>query len=140
MLYLDTSLLLAALTREQRTAQVQNWLAEQPTESLMISDWVVTEFSAALSVKLRTKQLAARQRADALALFTTLCEESFLRLSVSREDFQAAARFADQYKSGLRAGDSLHLALAANHGLRLVTLDKGLARAAIALGISSELL
>lgn len=136
--YLDTSLLVAALTREVRTTALQGWLAEQEPGSLAISDWVVTERSAALSVKLRSKQLTARQRADALSLFTAMSEESCVRLPVTAVAFHDAARFADQSAAGLRAGDALHPAVAATHGLVLVTLDKGLARAATMLGISSR--
>jgi antitoxin (DNA-binding transcriptional repressor) of toxin-antitoxin stability system len=51
-LYLDTSLLVAALTRESKTATVQRWLREQSTTALALSDWTITEFSAALSLKL----------------------------------------------------------------------------------------
>lgn len=57
MLYLDTSLLVAALTREPRTAAIQKWLATQNPEQLAISDWTVTEFSAALSMKVRMRAL-----------------------------------------------------------------------------------
>ncbi len=52
--YVDTSVLVAALTHESRTGEMQEWLAAQPVGGLAISDWVMTEFSAALSVKLRT--------------------------------------------------------------------------------------
>ena len=41
MLYLDTSLLVAALTEEPRTDSVQTWLGDQEPEELVISDWVV---------------------------------------------------------------------------------------------------
>jgi predicted nucleic acid-binding protein len=91
-------------------------------------------------VKLRSRLLTARQRAYALSLFTTIAAESCERLRVTAEAFHDAARFADQFRPGLRAGDALHLAVAAKHGLTMVTLDKGLARAATALGISSTLL
>ena len=136
MLYLDTSLLVAAMAREGRTAAVQDWLSEQAAGSLAISDWVITEFSSALSVKLKTGQLTVKQRADALALFTSLAEENFVCLTITQRDFHTAARFADQYQVGLRAGDALHLATAAGHGARLVTLDKGLAKAADSIGVS----
>jgi len=47
---------------------------------------------------------------------------------------------ADQYTTGLRAGDALHLAVAYNHGARVRTLDQTLVTAAGALGVSAELL
>lgn len=140
MYYLDTSLLVAALTNEPRTDEAQRWLASKPSAQLAISDWVITEFSAALSIKLRTDQLRPRDRAEAVSLFTSLREESLEVLPLSRLDFHTAARFADQYSTGLRSGGALHLAVAANHGLRLVALDQGLVRAAEATAVSAELL
>ena len=52
---LDTSPLVAALTREASTRHVQAWLESHGSEELLISDWVVTEFSSALSIKMRTE-------------------------------------------------------------------------------------
>lgn len=140
MFYLDTSVLVAALTREKRTLSIQKWLAAQPSGTLTISHWTITEFSAALSIKVRTKQMNTTQRADSLSLFSSLAEKSFAQVIIGPGEFQAAARYADQYKTGLRAGDCLHLAASASVGARLITLDKTLAKAATALGISNELL
>jgi len=50
-----------------------------------------------------------------------------------------AAAFVDQQKLGLRAGDALHLAVAASHGASVHTLDRRLAEAGPALGISTWL-
>ena len=140
MLYLDTSLLVAALTNEPRTAEMQEWLASQEPADMSISDWVITEFSGALSLKIRNGTLPPEHRAEALAMFNSLVEESLSRLSVSSREFHTAARFADQHTTGLRSGDALHLAIAANHGAHLRTLDQGLAEAARALGASVALL
>jgi len=140
MLYVDTSVLVAAMTLEERTDAMQQWLAAQPAGDLAISDWVIDEFSAALSVKLRSGALRAAERAEALAVFGSMAEASFHVLPVSRADFLVAARLADQHASGLRAGDALHLAIAANHGARIRALDRGLVAAADAAGISAQLL
>lgn len=61
-LYLDTSLVVAALTNETETRRMQAWLGEQEPSRLVISDWVITEFSAALSMKLRAGQFEAELR------------------------------------------------------------------------------
>ena len=139
MLYLDTSVLVAALTREARTAEMQDWLADQRPTDLVISDCVVTEFSAALSIKVRTGQLDPGHRAEVLAMFRSMAEVSLDVVAVSHLDFAAAARFSDQQATGLRAGDALHLAIAANHGYRLVSLDRVLTRAGLQLGVSTHL-
>ena len=140
MLYLDTSVLVAALTNEPRTSEIQEWLAAQPPEQLAISDWVITEFSGTLSLKVRTGQLTPAHRAEALAVFASLTEASFTVLPLSRLEFHTAARFADQHVTGLRSGDALHLAVAASHGLRLNSMDRELVQAAEALGVSAALL
>jgi predicted nucleic acid-binding protein len=53
----------------------------------------------------------------------------------AREDFRAAARFADQSELNLRSGDALHLAICANHGALLCTLDRRLAESAPRVGV-----
>lgn len=140
MQYLDTSVLVACLTREPRTHGMQDWLAGQPTSELAISDWVITEFSGALSLKIRKNQLTTADRAESLAMFNALVDASLALLPVSSLDFRTAARYADQHGTGLRSGDALHLAVAGNHGARIQTLDRGLKTAADALGVSAALL
>ena len=135
MLYVDTSVLVSALTKETDTALSQVWLARQETSELTISDWTTTEFASALSMKLRTGALSADHRPAALSAFTRLCFESLRTLPVEREDFRAAARFADQSELALRAGDALHLAICANRGASLCTLDRRLAEAAPRVGV-----
>jgi uncharacterized protein len=135
MLYVDTSVIVSALTNEADTALSQIWLTRQETSELTISDWTTTEFASALSIKLRSGALGADHRSAAVSAFTRLCVESLRTLPVEREDFRAAARFADQSELNLRAGDALHLAICANHGASLCTLDRRLAEAAPRVGV-----
>jgi uncharacterized protein len=137
---LDASLLVAALTNEPETRQMQGWLGEQDPDDLVISDWVVAEFSAALLIKLRTGEIEARHRANALTMFTRLCNDNLTVMPVSRAQFRMAARFADQYALGLRARDALHLAVCAEQGATICTLDRRLSEAASALRIKTALL
>lgn len=134
--YLDTSVVVSALGNEAHTVSVQDWLAGQTPGMLQISEWVITEFSSAMALKLRTGQLQPKHRADCLAEFARLVEESLVVLPVAGNDFRTAARYADRHETGLRAGDALHLAVCAHHGVRLVTLDKTLATAATNTGVA----
>ncbi|WP_198174289.1 type II toxin-antitoxin system VapC family toxin [Mesorhizobium xinjiangense] len=139
MLYVDTSVLVASFTNEIATARVQRWFAEQASEQLAISDWVVTEFSSALSIKMRTRHIGENDRAQILAAFTQIVADSFVTVPVTPIDFRTAARFADRHDLSLRAGDALHLAAASGRGATLCTLDQRLAHAGVALGANAVL-
>ena len=141
MQYLDTSLLVSTVTaNEIASVRAKAWFDRQDAGDLVISEWVVAEFSAALSIKLRTGTLAAAQRARALAIFSGMVEQSLKVLPVENSQFRVAARLCDQFALGLRAGDALHLAIALDHGATLCTLDRRLAEAAGPLGVMAELI
>ncbi|MBV9553454.1 MAG: type II toxin-antitoxin system VapC family toxin [Alphaproteobacteria bacterium] len=137
--YLDTALLVSALTAEADGQRVGDWVQARASDDLLVSDWVIAEFSAALSRKLRVGQIDAIGRAAALAAFSQFCTNNAVVLSVERPQFRTAAAFADRHVAGIRAGDALHLAIAFDNRATLCTLDRRLAEAGPALGVMTLL-
>ena len=135
MIYLDTSLLVTALTAEPDTVRVQAWLAEHEAGALCTSDWAVSEFSSALALKLRRGELNAEKRARVLSNWRVTQQENLVVIPVPQPAYDLAARFCDRHELGLRAGDALHLAVASLGGHSLATLDARMAKAAVAVGV-----
>lgn len=135
MIYPDTSIVIAALTPDASTSRIQDWLAEQGAGMLVISDWVVTEVSSALAIKLRTKALDIEKRAEIMAVWHRMQIENLHSVPVLPIHFELAARFIDQLELSLRAGDALHLAVASTQGYHLATLDKVMAAAGPVFGV-----
>ncbi|KXV35461.1 twitching motility protein PilT [Gluconobacter thailandicus] len=128
--YLDASVLVAALTNERETSRMQDWLGPQAPEDLFISDWGVTEFFSVLSIRLRSVPITVTDHANSVAMFTRLCADSIGVLPVTSQNVRSSARFSNQYALGLRAENAHHLAVCANYGATLCSLDRRLAEAA----------
>lgn len=127
MVYVDTSVIVALLTVEPRTEKVTAWFAalrETPT----CSDWLLTEFHSAISIKLRTGQITVANARRVRKVFESLTEGGLRMVPVSRVAFSQAAKMTQQQAHGLRAGDSLHLAIALElEASHMATLDGTLA-------------
>lgn len=130
MLYFDTSFLVPLILAEPTSDRIQRFLSRQIAGELVISHWTRVEFSSLLAREVRMGGLKRRTALDADAQFEALVEESFVVLLPSADDFNLAKRFLQQYRTGLRAGDALHLAIARNHGARAIySLDRTLGSA-----------
>lgn len=140
ILYLDTSVAVAALTPEPSSGRVQRWISEQVPGVLAVSEWGRVEFCSALAIKVRSKTIDLDQRAAALSTYGRFCEESFVILAIGDRHMQAAAFIVDQFTLGLRGGDALHLAVCAEYGATLCTLDRKLFEAGPALGVPTRML
>lgn len=135
MIYLDTSLVVAAITPEVGTEAAQAFLRSTAGEHLYVSDWVVAEVAGALAFKVRTKQIDAAQRMRALQSWRTLLDTGFSRLSIDRQAFDHAASYFERGDINVRSSDALHIAVADLNGCRIATHDKVMATAARQLGI-----
>ena len=138
--YLDTSLIVAALVREAGTEAVKVYLSAAQDEFLLASRWLVTEFSSALALKVRTGTITEVEQAAALAMFRRFSTARLRLVDVEAKDFNAAAGLCDQVAAPLRAGDALHLAACKRMGARLATFDTGMADAAKWHGMPCDLL
>jgi len=139
MLYLDTCVLLAALTPEAHTpAAIQ--VLQDISAPLAISPWCTTELHSALGLKVRTAALSHAQAEAVLHIYQRSLEPALLMLEVDPSDFRHANACLRRWPSGLRAADALHLAIAAGRGATLCSLDTALVAAADELGLPARLL
>jgi len=134
MLYLDTSILVAALTNEDLTEKTQSWLRCVAREPLAVSEWTRVEFASALAQKVRARQIDDVSRNMATAGLVQMCEDSLAVFGVAKGDFSMAIELAHRAESGLRAGDALHLAICLQNGATMCSNDIGLLKACAVFG------
>lgn len=136
MVYIDTSVIVALLTVEPKTHEVTAWFAGlhgTPT----CSDWLLTEFHSAISIKLRTGQITEAHAKRIRKEFELLADGGLRIVPISRAAFRQAAKMTQQHTHGLRAGDSLHLAVALElDATHMATLDGTLAANAKSVGMA----
>ena len=105
MIYLDTSVVVALLTPEERSAQALDWFAES-RDFLISSDWLITETHNALGIKQRHHGLSSEARQAAGEQFERLLQGGVELRSLDRDRFRQAADLLQDPGLGLRAGDA----------------------------------
>jgi predicted nucleic acid-binding protein len=139
MIYLDTSVVVALLTPEERSAQALDWFA-QSREALLSSDWLITETHSALGIKQRHHGLSSAARQAAGEQFERLLQGGVELRSFDRDRFRQAAELLQDPALGLRAGDALHLAVALHSRCtQLASFDGRMLQAAASLGMRPAL-
>ncbi|QVL53005.1 MAG: type II toxin-antitoxin system VapC family toxin [Cyanobium sp. M30B3] len=139
MIYLDTSVVVALLTPEERSASALDWF-EQCREPLTSSDWLITETHSALGIKQRHHGLSPQARQAAGEQFERLLQSGVELRSLERDRFRQAAELLEDPALGLRAGDALHLAVALySHCTQLASFDGRMLQAAASLGMRPAL-
>jgi len=128
MVYVDTSVLVALHLNEPRSADVARWYGAC-AEELVAAAWCVTEFASALGIKQRTGRITGAEAQAAWQRFERLCANDLKLLPVEPATFYRAAVMMLDAETGLRAGDSLHLAAALEAKAKsMATLDDVLAK------------
>lgn len=139
MRYVDTSVLLAFLLPEPGSNAAEAFMMSEGAP-LAISSWSEAELLSALGIKLRMGQIREEDAHRTIDAYTQLLAPALRRLAIHDADHRDAILLLDGWKTALRAGDALHLAIANAHKATVFTFDKGMAKAALSLGISVELL
>lgn len=139
MLYLDTSVVVTAYTLEPDTSRVIQWLSNAQ-ERLVVSDWVKTEFASAISIRMRSGAMRADHRIVADRAFAHSLQETLRVVGFQHWCFERARQLVSDHRSGLRAGDALHLAIAEDQGAILCTRDRRMAAGAEVAGIRAQLI
>lgn len=140
MHYFDTSFLVPLILPEATSDKIAKFLRDLPAENLAVSHWTRVEFSSLLAREVRMGGLSADAAALAEARFESMVDESFAVLLPNGDDFNLAKEYLGNYKTGIRAGDALHLAIAKNHRAEAIySLDKTLLKAGKSIGIPVSL-
>jgi predicted nucleic acid-binding protein len=128
MVYVDTSVLVALHLNEPRSADAARWYGAC-TDKLVSAMWCVTEFASALGIKQRTGQITEADGQAAWQRFERFCANDLQLLPVEPATFHRAAVLALDAATGLRSGDSLHLAAALDAKAKsIASLDDVLAK------------
>jgi predicted nucleic acid-binding protein len=137
MIYVDTSIFVALCTTEPKSDAVDKW-HDKSSAKMISSTWAFTEFSSALSLKVRTNQITEKQSREAWKKFDTLCQNDIELMPLESKTYYSAGILVIDSKSNLKAGDALHLAAAKSFKAKsIITLDKVLEKNASRLKIKT---
>ena len=139
MAYLDTSVLVAYYCPEALSEAAEKMILAdgQPAVSALTE----VELVSALARKVRERELSRENANYVLAEFQShLNQLLFKRIPVERDHYSVAFNWLAQFAIPLRSLDALHLAVAAQNNLELVTADNQLSQSARKLGVRTRLL
>ena len=128
-LYLDTSVLVALLTKDPQTPRAFRYLNDT-TPNLIVSDYTAAEFASAVARRVRIGELTVDAARAAFATFDDFLPEAVQHVETSSADIRNAERFLRRLDLVLRAPDAIHIAIAQRIDAPLVTFDEKMANSA----------
>jgi predicted nucleic acid-binding protein len=139
MAYLDTSVLVAYYCPEALSEAAEKMILADGYPA--VSALTEGELVSALARKIREKELSRENANHILTEFQShLNQFLFKRIPVERDHYSVAFNWLAQFAVPLRTLDALHLAVAAQNNLELVTADQQLLQCARKLGVRTRLL
>lgn len=133
-LYLDASAVMAVVAEEETNALVDPVIRNAGT-LVLLSELCLAECSAAISklARIRIRSIGeADLLLDRLDRWAAALTD---RTAIENADVTSAIGLVRRHELKLRAPDAIHIAATHRLGATLVTLDRGMARAAALLGL-----
>ncbi|MFA6009792.1 MAG: type II toxin-antitoxin system VapC family toxin [Desulfobacteraceae bacterium] len=137
MAYIDTSVLVAYYCPEAISDKVEAMLLSM--ERPAVSQLTVVELASAISRKIREGTLTRESGEEIISLFNThITENRFAHYVLQSEHFTTAFKWISRLDTPLRTLDALHLAVAKNCKMPIITSDSHLAQSARILGVDFQ--
>ena len=115
MIYFDTSFLVPLFIPEDSSDAVEAFIEAMPSATrLLSSHWGRVEFASVMAGLVRMGELEPTVAGTCVDRYSVLVEQSFDIVVPQLKDFDRCKEFLVRFDTGLRAGDALHLAIAAN--------------------------
>lgn len=122
MAFIDTSILVTYFCNESSSPLVQQELNR--ISQRMISPLIGLEFSSALAIKIRTREISLGLARDILVEYQQQLKHGvFTVQTISDDAYAQAFNWLSRFETNLQAADALHLALAFEHRTMLLTRD-----------------
>lgn len=139
MIYLDTSVIAPLYWREALSDAVEQLLLNEAEVGL--SQLVEVELVSALSRRVRIREISQQ---DAIAIVerfqADLDSRFYTQIAVETVHYNLAREWISRFDTPLRTLDALHLTIAFQNNIQLVTADEALATSAEILGVEVLLL
>ena len=133
-LWLDASVLVSLIAREPTSQRIDDVLLRQSPP--LVSDFCVAESSAAIARLVRTGDRTPAEADDLFDHLDVWIASTSDRVVVDQGDIAMATDLVRRHDLVLRTPDAIHIAAATRLEATILTLDRGMARAAAALGVS----
>ncbi|HEX3653807.1 MAG TPA: type II toxin-antitoxin system VapC family toxin [Rhizomicrobium sp.] len=134
--YFDTSFLMPLVRREATSERVTDFLGGLAGTPLSTSHWTRVELCSAIARHVRMKVLRPAEAHTAMGNFQNGILQSFSLSAVTLHDWATAVSYLQNFETGLRAGDALHLAIGRNNNAQAIySLDDRMIRAGKLLGL-----
>ncbi|MCC5607383.1 type II toxin-antitoxin system VapC family toxin [Nostoc sp. CHAB 5834] len=139
MIYLDTSVIAPLYWTEALSDAVEQLLLNETEVGL--SQLVEVELVSALSRRVRMQEISQQNAIAIVESFQADLDSGFYtQIAVETVHYSLARQWISRFDTPLRTLDALHLTIAFQNHIRLVTADEALATSAEILGVEVLLL